>query len=63
MNIYVAINNRNKVATNINTGTKFYTRLPNALHRLRVNEINQVVEYELVPTGRVWDEQGHLQED
>lgn len=60
-NVYV-VEDEGKRCSNWDTGTRIYTRLNNAvkLADRYQNSNRQVVEYELVPTGRVFDKKGEL---
>ena len=49
--VWIVENEDGSIRSNINTGTRIYTKKHNALNRLNTRTNNEVVEYELVPTG------------
>lgn len=59
--VYVVVENENK-CTNWSTGTGIYTRKSNAVNLANRwhGSSREVVEYELVPTGRRFNKQGEL---
>ena len=52
--VWIVENEDGSIRSNINTGTRIYTKKHNALNRLNSRFNNKVVEYELVPTGDVY---------
>jgi len=57
---YKVQNAAGNLVCNNSTGTRIYTRKSNALRLATRFNKNVVVEYELVPTGNVYDCEGEL---
>jgi len=58
--VYVVEDLQGNHKTNSDTGSKIYTVKHNACRLCKRNKDTSVVEYQLVPTGNVYDRNGDL---
>lgn len=58
--VYLVENAQGDKHSNYSTGTRVYTRKSNACSLSKCNRGTFVVEYQLVPTGNIYDKNGDL---